>query len=151
MIVLLPADYHGLPELEQQFTPDNLKAWFQRLKSAGVQKTHVLIPRLKIAQSFDLSSTLTAMGMPSLFSETNSDLSGMGRTNDLFVSSVIHEATIEVNEEGTEAAAATAVHVRTKSQPPSFRADHPFIFLIIENRTGSILFLGRVVDPSKAQ
>jgi serpin B len=151
MIVLLPADYNGLPGLEQQFTMDNLKAWLQKLKSAGVQKTHILMPRLKITQSFNLSRTLTTMGMPSLFSETDSDLSGMSRTNDLFVSDVVHEATIEVNEEGTEAAAATAVRVRTKSQPPSFRADHPFLYLIIENRTGSMLFLGRVVDPSKAQ
>ena len=63
---------------------------------------------------------------------------------------MIHEATIEVNEEGTEAAAVTAVRVKTMSQTPSFRANHPFIFLIIENRTGSILFFGRVVDPSKA-
>jgi len=151
MILLLPSDYGGLPGLERRFTLDNLQAWLQTLEHEKEQKIGILLPRLKISQSFELSRTLEAMGMPSLFDKTDCDLSGMTARNDLFVSSVAHQATIEVNEEGTEAAAATAVHVRTKSQLSTFRADHPFLYLIKENRTGSILFLGRVVDPSKAQ
>ena len=82
------------------------------------------------------------------------DFSGMDGTNDLFISALIHKAFVEVNEEGTEAAAATAVVMETKGihipeEPVVFRADHPFLFLIRDNRTGSILFLGRIVDPTR--
>jgi serpin B len=67
----------------------------------------------------------------------------------LYLSSVLHRAFVEVNEDGTTAAAATVTHVRTKSERPSFRADHPFLFLIRDNRSGSILFLGRLMDPTR--
>jgi serpin B len=74
-----------------------------------------------------------------------------GRPHDLFINKVVHKAFVEVNEEGTEAAAATAVvALRAMSMSPVFRADHPFLFLIRDNATGSILFLGRVADPSAA-
>jgi len=91
------------------------------------------------------------MGMPDAFSLPPADFSGMTGTKELFISKVIHKAYVEVNEEGTEAAAATAV-VMLKSvavQPLEFKADHPFIFLIRENQTESILFIGRIVDPTK--
>jgi serpin B len=74
-----------------------------------------------------------------------------GRPGDLYLSAVIHQAFVEVDEKGTEAAAATGAVVAARgipAPPPVFRADHPFLFLIRENETGSILFMGRVVDPS---
>jgi serpin B len=88
------------------------------------------------------------MGMVDAFGAA--DFSGMTGQRDLFISAVVHKAFVDVNEEGTEAAAATAVLMARSIPPPTpvFRADHPFLFLIRENSTGSILFLGRVVDPS---
>ena len=73
----------------------------------------------------------------------------MTGTRELGLSEVVHQAFVEVNEEGTEAAAATAVHAYLKSMSRSVQVDHPFIFLVRENRTGSVLFLGRIVDPSR--
>jgi serpin B len=89
------------------------------------------------------------MGMPDAFSG-KADFSGMTGNRDLFISAVVHKAYIDVNEEGTEAAAATGVTMKLTgigTPPPVFRADHPFIFLIRDNQTGSILFLGRVANP----
>jgi serpin B len=85
--------------------------------------------------------------MPSAFGLSTADLSGMTGKRDLFISEVTHQTVVEVNEQGTEAAAATGSFYE-RSGSEMFRADHPFLFLIRENRTGSILFLGRVVDPT---
>ena len=94
---------------------------------------------------------LSAMGMPVAFGG-DADFSGINGKRDLFISAVIHKAFVDVNEEGTEAAAATAVVMgRAAAARPepivSFRADHPFVFLIRDIRTESILFLGRVTSP----
>jgi serpin B len=95
--------------------------------------------------------TLKRMGMPTAFT-MRADFSGMDGTKDLLIQDVIHQAFVEVNEEGTEAAAAT-VELMTMGMEitsvPVFRADHPFIFIIQQKDTGNILFLGRVSDPSK--
>jgi serpin B len=93
--------------------------------------------------------TLKRMGMPTAFT-MRADFSGMDGTKDLLIQDVIHQAFVEVNEEGTEAAAATAVVVGLKmvQRIPVFRADHPFIFIIQQRDTGNILFLGRVTHPS---
>ena len=101
-----------------------------------------------------LAQTLAEMGMDLAFNDHTADLSGMaGRPGDLYISQVIHQAYIDVNEEGTEAAAATAVtigaaSVRVEPPTPEFRADHPFLFLVRDTRSGSILFLGRLADPT---
>jgi serpin B len=90
------------------------------------------------------------MGMPDAFGG-NADFSGMNGKKDLFISAVIHKAFVDVTEEGTEAAAATAGVISLTSAPskppPIFRADHPFLFLIHDNRSGSIIFVGRIVNP----
>ena len=110
-------------------------------------QVRVFLPRFKLTGEFDLPKTLKAMGMVAAFEDA--DFSGMTGRADLFISEVVHKAFVDVNEEGTEAAAATAV-VMSKGvvAAPLFYADHPFIFLIRENSTGSLLFLGRVVDPT---
>ena len=105
-----------------------------------------------MSSEFSLGDTLSAMGMPLLFDEDHADLSGIATQDRLHVSAVIHKAFVDVNEEGTEAAAATGIVVGVRSaaipaQPVLFRADHPFLFLIRENNDGRILFLGRVVNP----
>jgi len=92
------------------------------------------------------------MGMESAFAADAADFSGMIGSKDLFISAVIHKAFVDVNEEGTEAAAASGVIMALPgppSKPPVFRADHPFVFMIRDNRNGAILFLGRVMKPSK--
>ncbi len=96
-----------------------------------------------------MKETLSAMGMPTAFSE-KADLSGMDSSKNLLITQVIHQAFVQVDEEGTEAAAATAVIVGLKSAMPTkiFIADHPFIFIIQEKETRNILFIGRVENPS---
>jgi len=106
----------------------------------------VQLPKFKIETEFYLGKTLASLGMPLAFSG-QADFSGMDGSHNLLIDEVVHKAFIEVNEEGTEAAAATAVGIRATSMPPQFIADHPFLFLIRENSTGTILFIGRVTDP----
>ena len=109
-----------------------------------------------MTQQFELSGTLAKMGMPQAFSPA-ADFSGMTGKRAFSISAAIHKAFIDVNEQGTEAAAATAtVMVATamrvpRPEPPPvvFRADHPFLFMIRDVKTGGILFLGRVEDPTK--
>jgi serine protease inhibitor len=148
MLVLLPDEIGGLASLEQALT--NTQQWLRQL--APVSKVIVTIPKFKMTQQFELGATLGAMGMPAAFSGS-ANFSGMTGTRDFAISQVIHKAFVDVNEEGTEAAAATAVTMRALAirvpdqPPPVFRADHPFVFLIRDNRTESIFFMGRVADP----
>jgi serpin B len=147
MIVLLPRNVDGLRELEERLTAENLPKWTNILEPMDVE---VLLPRFKITFPFRLDEMLKSMGMEDAFDSDGADFSGMDGTKFLYIGAVLHKAYVSVNEKGTEAAAATAVEMSFggfSPSPPSFRADHPFIFLIRENSTGSILFLGRVVNP----
>ncbi len=151
MIVLLPGEIDGLAELENRLTVENLEKWTNHLWERQVL---VFLPRFRTSSQFRLESTLMQMGMTDAF-DSEANFSGMdgvdGREQGLYIAAVIHQAFVDVNEEGSEAAAATAVLMAAKgisSPPPIFRADHPFTFLIRDKRTGSILFLGRVVNPS---
>jgi len=149
MIMFLPKEIDGLADFEKDLTNDTAKIWIDELVGSHESEVLVSIPKFKTTCEFELSETLYDMGMPSAFSLPPADFSGMTGTKDLFISKVIHKAYVDVNEEGTEAAAATAV-VMMKSvavMPLEFKADHPFVFLIRENHTGSILFIGRIVDP----
>ncbi len=147
MLVLLPKD--DIKTFENSITVERLTRWKKVLRE---QEVNVFIPRFKFETKYFMADTLKEMGMPTAFSDS-ADFSGMTGKQDLFISAVIHQAFVEVNEEGTEAAAATAVVMELKSiaepEPiPIFRADHPFVFMIQEKETGSILFMGRVSDPS---
>jgi serpin B len=154
MVVLLPETVGKLSQLEEKLTTANLQNWTERLDS---QEVIVYLPKFKTTSQFQLSDTLKAMGMVSAFDAGTADFSGMTGNRDLFISAVIHKAFVDVSEEGTEAAAATAVVAvptaapfRTEpKKPPVFRADHPYVFLIRDNRNGAILFLGRIIDPTK--
>jgi len=145
LVVLLPRKADGLEELENALTAENLEKWTSDLWEREV---FVALPVFKMSGKFMLGGTLASMGMTDAFG-SNADFSGMDGSKSLFISEVIHQAFIEVNEEGTEAAAATAVVMARSIPPPTptFRADHPFVFLIRDNHSGSILFLGRVVNP----
>ncbi|VGO22868.1 serpin family protein [Pontiella sulfatireligans] len=143
MLLLLPTSSDGLPALEKDLTLELVNSL-----QFNKQEIMVFLPKFKLESEFSLASTLAAMGMPLAFSK-GADLSGMDGSKNLFIGAVVHKAFVEVNEEGTEAAAATAVGIRTTSMPLMFEANRPFLFLIRENSTGAILFIGRVTDPSK--
>jgi len=152
MVVLLPKKVDGIADFEKDFTADKLADWVGKLHK---QKVIVSLPKFKTTQRTSLAKTLSEMGMKKAFT-AGADFSGMGGDpGDLALSDVIHKAFIDVNEEGTEAAAATAVvgvksaAVHVEPPTPVFRADHPFVFLIRDTRSSSILFLGRLVDPAK--
>ena len=149
MVIVLPKERNGLGRLEKQLKPDNLKDWQKTLRK---RKVEVYLPKFTLTSTFSLSKTLAKMGMPYAFDipARSADFSGMDGSKELFISAVLHKAFVEVNEEGTEAAAATAVVMSLRSMPlppPIFRADHPFLFLIRDTRTDSILFMGRLVNP----
>jgi serpin B len=147
-----------LPKTGKFVTVENMideKKLQELINNTTKIKVKAYIPRFKFTQRFDLSEDLSKMGMEDAFSAGVADFSGInGRKNDLYISKVIHKAFVDVNEEGTEAAAATAVGVTTLSiprieKPIIFKADHPFIFLVRDKEAGSILFMGRVMDPNK--
>jgi len=147
MIILLPKEFDGLVSIEKTLTLENFSDWLAELRKC---KVIVSAPKFRTTWEFELAKVLKSMGMADAFSGT-ADFSGITGKRDLFISAVIHKAYVDVNEEGTEAAAATAVVMRlTSAKPeeiPVFRADHPFLFLIRDNCSGSILFIGRVMNP----
>ncbi|MCK8519615.1 serpin family protein [Methanoculleus sp. 7T] len=145
MLVLLPKE-DNLTAAEEAFDDETVAG----LRKSLIQKrVMVFFPKFTLDAEYSLRGTLSAMGMPTAFTD-DADLSGMDGTRGLFISNVVHKAFVDVNEEGTEAAAATGVVIAEGVQPelaPVFRADHPFVFLIVEKDTGTILFMGRVVNP----
>jgi serpin B len=149
MVILLPVAVDGLASLESRLTFENLTAWFAAVDAVDPQQVSVSLPRFRMSSSFVLNEVLAAMGMPSAFDPSVADFSEMNGRRDLFVGTVVHQGFVEVNEEGTEAAAATGViETLGYSEVTPFLADHPFLFLIRDHLTGSVLFLGRVLDPS---
>ena len=139
------AQYLKLAALEKNLAAAKLSGWLGKLRRV---KVDTLFPKFKMTSRFDLSSKLQNLGMKKAFRDA--DFSGMDGTRELYLSAVFHKAFVEVNEEGTEAAAATGavVGLRSIRRGPSFRADHPFLFLIRDKATGSILFLGRYARPA---
>jgi serpin B len=150
MVVLLPRKIDGVPELEEKLSEKTICALTRKLRQQEVQ---VEFPRFTMTTVYSLDATLRAMGIRDAFSQTGADFSSTSASGPLFVSTVMHKAFIEVNEKGTEAAAASGgLKCLSKGDeppppPPVFRADHPFLFLIRDMKTGTILFLGRVMNP----
>ena len=148
MIVLLPRERDGLAALEGALTAESLRRWTRDLWEREVE---VFLPAFDVTFAIRLNDALKSLGMVDAFSDARADFSGMDGSRSLYIAAVLHKAFVKVNEEGAEAAAATAVVLGRSAPlpPPLFRADHPFLFLIRENRTGSMLFLGRVVNPEQ--
>lgn len=149
MVIFLPNEIDGLAKLEDKITYDSLQQSFSLLDTS-VDEVEVIFPKFKLTQQFELNDILAKMGAEEMFIPGKADLSGIS-PEPLFVSQVVHKAFVEVNEEGTEAGAATAIGVNVMSMPlpkPMFKADHPFLFVIRHNESGAILFLGRLVKPS---
>jgi len=151
MIIFLPKEIDGLKYLEKDLTGDNVANWIDKLSNSKKSEIYIKLPKFKATCEFELSKKLAQMGMPSPFSN-HADFSGINGKTDLKISKVIHKAFISVDEEGTEAAAATAVIMARKHIPSkclTFTANHPFVYLISDSKTGSILFMGRVVNSVK--
>jgi serpin B len=153
MTVVLPRAKKGLRSLEKGLTAARVSRWIGALDERRVR---VILPRFQIHDSrIDLGEVLPAMGMRLAFDAEHADFSGMARPanpdEELHISDAYHEAFVKVDEEGTEAAAATAVVMGARGgpppAPPEFRADRPFLFMIRDVASGAILFMGRVVDP----
>jgi serpin B len=149
MIVLLPKKVDGLPKLEQSL---NAARMDQLLAQMQAREVNVFLPKFKLTSQFSLADTLHSMGMADAFSP-QADFSGISSLPSLYIGAVLHKAYVDVDEEGTEAAAATAViAVASAVEPPRpspviFRADHSFLFFIRHDQTGAILFMGRVTSP----
>jgi serine protease inhibitor len=150
MLVLLPKAVDGLQQVEAALSVENLQQWKSELSTG--EKVVIFLPKFKMTSLFRLDKTLISMGMVNAFMERKANFAGMdGRPDGLYIGAVLHKAFVDVHEKGTEAAAATAV-IGTRGispLPPIFRADHPFVILIQEKQTGSILFIGRLADPTK--
>ncbi len=150
LVVLLPARNDGLAGLEQSLAP---KEWSGLIQDTRRTVVHVFLPKFKIESDLILNAPLISLGMKSAFDRDQADFSGMNGKRNLFISHVLQKAMIEVSEEGSEAAAATTVVGIAKSEAPRkdpppvpvFRADYPFLFAIRDDRTGDLLFMGRMV------
>jgi serine protease inhibitor len=152
MLILLPDSTEGLARLETQLSVSQLDSWLAELKQEQVE---VHLPRFRMEWQASLNETLIDLGMPTAFGGL-ADFSAMNGQQDIYLSLVSHKAFVDVTETGTEAAAATSAWGKTKGLHRDggmaiFRADHPFIFLIRDEATGVILFLGRIVDPTASK
>jgi len=143
MLVILPKEGKQ-DNFESELTVENLEAWKKKLENMPV---NVYFPKYKFETKYAIADTLKEMGMPTAFTQ-DADFSGMDGKKDLVISAVIHQAYVEVNEDGTEASGAVKVAL-TSAMPVVFNANHPFIFLIQDKASGNILFMGRVADPTK--
>ncbi|XP_029004238.1 serpin peptidase inhibitor, clade B (ovalbumin), member 1, like 3 isoform X1 [Betta splendens] len=152
MLIFLPNSIEdsstGLEKLQKELTLENFIEW-TRPDMMNEVEVKVGLPRFKLEEKYDMKNVLVSMGMVEAFDPRLCDFSGMSPANDLVLSKVVHKAFVEVNEEGTEAAAATAaiMMLRCAMPTPPFIADHPFLFFIRHNPTMSILFAGRYCSP----
>ncbi|NWH77306.1 OVALX protein, partial [Piaya cayana] len=147
MLVMLPDDVSGLEQLEKKISFEKLTEW----TSPSVmerKRMKVYLPRMKIEEKYNLTSVLMGLGMTDLFSPS-ANLSGISSGESLKLSEAIHEAYMEVNEEGTEMAGSAGLmgNIQESSGFKEFKADRPFLFLIRHNPTNSILFFGRYCSP----
>ena len=154
MTIIVPDD---LAAFDRQLTAAKLADLTSTLSDGGLldsRKVDLTLPRFSIESRFDLKQVLGALGMPLAFDPIRADFTGIATLPfGLFIKAVIHQANIDVDEKGTEAAAATAVLGATggpgdTSKPVIIRADRPFLFVLTDVPTGAVLFIGRVADPS---
>ena len=155
MLVILPDDIDGIGRVEDMLSADLVEQWRHEM---GPIEVKVSMPKFRMETGYDLIPPLEELGMPDVFNATKADLTGIGiplkpgyEGRNMYVTKALQKAYVDVNEEGTEAAAVTVVVIGIESVPPPppiFTADHPFIFMIVDNESGTILFMGRVSDPA---
>lgn len=147
MLFILPDTTDGLSAIEEAMNPDLFNELQSTLRNNS--DVEVFIPKFKLETQFELSTILSKLGMPDAFNQLKADFSGMDKTKNVYISKVIHKAFVEVNEEGTEAAAATGVVMMTRAAVRRliFKADKPFLFFIKDKRSNIVLFSGRYTGP----
>lgn len=149
MIVFLPKARDGLPAFERELEAGRLERWIGQVRAADPEPIDLALPKIRLETRYQLARTLSDMGMPLAFGE-GADFSGIDGRGGLFIAKAIHQTFLQVDEEGTEAAAATALVMNESGPRPArirFHADHPFFFLIRDNRSGALLFMGRIGEP----
>ncbi|XP_058411360.1 serpin B6 [Diceros bicornis minor] len=148
MIIMLPDENTDLKMVEKELTYEKFIEW-TRPDMMDEEEVEVFLPRFKLEENYDMEDVLRSLGMTDAFEQTKADFSGMSSRRDLYLSKVVHRSFVEVNEEGTEAAAATAaiMMMRCIRIIPRFCADHPFLFFIQHSKTNGILFCGRFFSP----
>lgn len=148
LVVLLPDDGVDLSQVENSLTFEKLMAWTKPdiMESSDVE---VFLPKFKLQEDYDMESVFQHLGMVDVFQGDKADLSGMSPERDLRLSKFVHKSIVEVNEEGTEAAAASSAIIQfcCACDVPVFCADRPFLFFIRHNKTNSLLFCGRFSSP----
>lgn len=145
MVILLPA-VEQFAAFERTLTWERLETILASLRPSDVRLT---LPKFRYETKLDLARTLADLGMAAPFTAGEADLSGIDGTRNLYISQVFHKAFVAVDEKGTEAAAATGITVEVTSLPTSMIVDRPFVFLIQDTETGTILFMGRFVAPEE--
>ncbi|PIS30093.1 hypothetical protein COT42_03685 [Candidatus Saganbacteria bacterium CG08_land_8_20_14_0_20_45_16] len=154
MLVILPREKKGLSQIETIFNASSWVKWLSGLQSELVA---VSLPKFKLTDSFELREPLADLGIKDVFSQSAANLTKMSNEREIFFSAVIHKTYIDVDEEGTEATAVTVAMMVAGAhampgkplEPKVFKADHPFLFVIRHNKEGTILFIGRMVNPEK--
>jgi serine protease inhibitor len=147
MTIILPRKGHSLEEIEEEMTVSQIERW---CRDGDPTNVVVSVPRFTETTGFELKGPLKAMGMKDAFDPVLADFSGITAAESLYMEAAIHKAYLRVDETGTEAAATTAVVVVSSAElAVAFVADHPFLYVILDNRTGAILFIGKVLNPSK--
>ncbi|XP_063779104.1 leukocyte elastase inhibitor-like [Pseudophryne corroboree] len=149
-IILLPDAIEdnstGLEQLEAVINYEKLSEWIEAMEKTKVE---IEFPRIHLEENYDLKTPLIKMGMADLFNADKADLKGMSDTEKLYLSHILHKAFVEINEEGTEAAAATAgvITAKRSTKAVKFNADHPFIIMMKHNKSNTLLFMGKYVSP----
>ena len=152
MFIVLPDQVDGLAGVLNELSHEKIEQWVERAHFGESPDVMVSIPKFTMEQDFVLNDVLKTMGMSDPFDSSKADFSGMTGNKDIFISTVIHKAFLKVNEEGSEAAAATAVVMMLSCapmrRPLEFKADHPFLLFIRDNKSGAILFIGQLCKPT---
>ena len=145
MMILLPQYGSDLETLTAELTPEHWAEWTSCFSDGDVE---LALPRFELKFGTSLVDALTALGMGVAFGSDSADFTGISAGGNLFINDVLHKALVKVDEEGTEAAAVTAVvtYVTSSPEPIEVRVDQPFLFLIHDAHSGAILFLGRAVN-----
>ena len=151
MLIVLPFVAETLPDVEKKLNAQLIRSEMKNLESSPGMGPEIYLPRFKIEYEIDLEESLKAMGVGTVFDYQRANLSGMiDPAGNVALSKVVHKAVVEVNEEGTVAAAATGMGITFMSMPPQIRMDHPFLFVIIHRPTETPIFVGRMSRPSPA-
>ncbi|KAM4904356.1 serpin E3 [Sylvia borin] len=146
MFLVLPSHKRTpLSQIESHLSAKTITLWANSLKRT---KMDIFLPRFSIQSLFDLRTVLSALGIRDAFDPITANFKGISEQDSLYISEAIHKAEIEVTEDGTKASGATAMVLLKRSRTPIFKADRPFTFLLRQANTGSVLFIGRVTNPS---